>query len=223
MKLPVGTYSLYNAFENCPHKAWHIYVLKDIPYVESPEMKWGNDVHKAMERRLRNAVPLPENMQAAEPLAAQIHGLGLDIEPELYIGMTAIGGHCSPRAADVWFRGKLDCPVIPKPQTAAWIVDWKTGNVREEPFELETNALLLKCMYPELEQIVANYFWFKTGENGLRYTCNDHSRTFARLQSLRDEMEGYAARGEWPKRKNPLCGWCPVMTCENNTSHKRKK
>jgi PD-(D/E)XK nuclease superfamily len=223
--LPVGTYSFYNQFQNCPHKAQHLYVLRDIPYVESEEMKWGNQVHKAMERRLRNAVPLPDNMQAAEPLAAQLCGLGLDIEPELYIGMTATGQHCSSSDDNVWFRGKIDCPVITNQGNAAWIVDWKTGNEREEPFELETSALLLKVMYPALENIVANYFWLKLGKAGIRYTCNDHSRTFAKLQALRSEAERYEdnAPFPWPKRKNPLCGWCPVLSCENNTSHKRRK
>jgi hypothetical protein len=223
VKLPVGTYSLYNTFENCPHKAWHIYVLRDIPYVESDEMRWGNQVHAAMEHRIRLGTPLPENMQSAEPLAQAICGLNIDIEPELYIGMTEKGEHCTPRDPAVWFRGKLDCPVIPNGGHAAWIIDWKTGNpAYENPFELETNALLLKVMYPQLENIVANYFWFKIGRSGLRYSCNDHSKTFAQLQALRDEMEQYAAKGEWPKRKNALCGWCGVLSCENNTSAKRK-
>lgn len=221
MTLPVGTYSLYNTFENCPHKAWHTYVLRDIPYVETKERKWGNDVHAALEKRIRNGVALPDTMQAAEPVAAQIANLPhVEIDAELYIGMTAEGRHCPARSSDVWFRGKIDCVV--RLETSAWIVDWKTGKVREEPFELETNALLLKCNYPEIENVVANYFWLQQGAPGIRYTCNNHARTFAKLQALRSEMEGYDKAGEWPKRKNPLCGWCDVMACEHNKNQGRK-
>lgn len=225
MKLPVGTYSFYNAFANCPHKAFQVYVAKSVPYVETPEMKWGNDVHTAMENRIKHGTPLPEPMAAAEQVARQFHDMSktVSVVVEKKLAMTAGGLPCEFWDDRVWFRGKLDCTTMALAHsTSAWLVDWKTGNVREEPFELETNALLLKVNYPALETIQGEYFWMKTGQNGLRYTLNNHGQTFARLQALRAEAEGYFASGQWPKRKNPLCGWCGVMSCEHNTSHKRK-
>lgn len=237
MKLPVGTYSFYNAFENCPHKAFQIYVAKSVPYVETPEMKWGNDVHTAMDNRIKHGTPLPEEMKAAES-AASLFNLMSQVVPvhvEYKLAMTKDGKPCDYRDWDrLWFRGKLDCVTINRETSAirepnhAWLVDWKTGSVREEPFELETNALLLKVNYPTLETIQGEYFWMKSGQNGLRYTLNNHSQTFVKLQALRTEAEGYMLNSygtnglAWPKRKNPLCGWCGVMSCENNTSHKRK-
>lgn len=227
MKFPVGTYSFYNAFENCPHKAYHIYVAKTVPYVETPEMKWGNDVHSAMENRIKHGTPLPDTMTSAEPVASQFYNISqrVDVRVEQKLAMTAGGLPCDFWSAEVWFRGKLDCTVMPHIRNA-WLVDWKTGNVREEPFELETNALLLKVNHPTLETIHGEYFWMKTGQNGLRYTLNNHGQTFARLQALRSEAEEYNSYDThglaWPKRKNPLCGWCGVLSCENNTSHKRK-
>lgn len=224
MKLPIGSYSLYNNFENCPHKAYHIYVVKDIPRVETPEMKWGNDVHSAMEHRVADGTPLPDAMAAGEPLAATLHALKerYPVQVELQLAMDASGKPVPYKAYDrAWFRGKLDVVVRDAENVAAWINDWKTGKVREEPFELETNALLLKVNYPTLAEIVGNYFWLQTGQKGMRYTLNDHSRVFGRLQALRSEMESYADKGEWPKRRNPLCGWCPVLSCENNTSGRR--
>jgi PD-(D/E)XK nuclease superfamily len=225
VKLPIGSYSFYNAFENCPHKAFQIYVARTIPYVESPEMAWGNKVHAAMENRIRDGVPLPEEMSAAENAAATFHEMGkkLPLQVEYKLAMTAKGEPCAWQDWDkVWFRGKLDCVVMDDARTFAWTVDWKTGNVREEPFELETGALLLKVNYEHLRDVKGEYFWMKTGQNGLRYTLNQHDKTFAKLQSLRNEAETYFRAGEWPKRKNPLCGWCPVKECEHNKSGRRK-
>ena len=224
MKLPIGTYSLYNQLENCPHKAYHIYVLKDVPYVESPEMKWGNDVHSALEHRIADGTPLPETMTAAEPTAATLHRLKdrFDVHVEQKIGMSASGEPCDFWSADCWFRGKLDVSVINDDFKAAWLLDWKTGKVREEPFELECQALLTKVNHPDLDLICGNYFWLQTGKEGHRYTLGDHDKVFGKLHDLRDELETYAEKGDWPKRKNPLCGWCPVMSCENNKSHRRK-
>ena len=226
MTFPVGSYTLYNNFENCPHKAWHMYVLKDLPRVETPEMKWGNDVHSALEHRIGKGTPLPDNMTAAEPLAAKLASLPDDfpLRVEYKLGMKADGTACDFFATAVWFRGKVDVAIRVPEMKAAWIIDWKTGKPREEPFELETNALLLKVAHPDIETVVGEYFWMKEGRAGHRYTLNQWGNTFGRLQTLRTEMEVLHERGEpWPKRKNPLCGWCPVVSCEHNTSEKRRK
>lgn len=225
MKLPIGTYTFYNNMENCPHKAWHLYVLKDIPRTESPEMKWGNDVHTAMENAIAKGTPLPDTMKDAVEVASAFRQIydKLPTLVEAKLAMTARGEPCDfwdDKLA--WFRGKADVSVFTNERATAWIVDWKTGSVREDPFELETNALLLKVNHPTLTEVIGEYYWIKTGSKGLRYTLTKFGDTFARLQALRAEAEGYMRSGEWPKRKNPLCGWCGVLSCEHNTSHKRK-
>lgn len=217
MKLPVGSYSFYNAFENCPHKAYNIYVARTIPYVESPEMAWGNKVHAAMEHRIRSGVALPEEMQAAEAACAVFHDMSksVPVRVEWQLAMTEDGKPCDWKDSAAWFRGKLDCVTMMPALDAAWMVDWKTGNVREEPFELELGALLLKVHHANLGVVKGEYFWMKTGQNGLRYTFSDHARAYEKIVNLRSEAETYLRAGEWPKRKNPLCGWCPVTACEN--------
>ena len=220
IKLPIGTYSFYNQLQQCPHKAYHVYVGRTLPYVETPEMAWGNKVHKAMENRIKYAVPLPEEMAAAEPSAAVFHDYSTKIvvRCEWQLAMDINGQPCDYNDySKVWFRGKLDCVTLDSALTFAWEVDWKTGNVREDPFELETGALLLKVHHTNLETIKGEYFWMKTGQNGLRYTFNKHGETYQKLVNLRAEAESYFRAGVWPKRKSPLCNWCAVKSCENYT------
>ena len=221
MKLPIGTYSFYSTLQNCPHQAFHRYVGKTIPYVQSPEAKWGDQVHAAMEHRIKSGATLPDSMQAAEPLCATFHQMSkaVAVRVELQLAMTWDGQPCDYYADDVGFRGKLDC--VTRTDTAAWMVDWKTGNVREDPFELECGSLLLKVNRPQLEDIKGEYFWLKTGSAGLRYTLNDHARYYEKLVNLRREAETYLSSGEWPKKKSPLCGWCGVIKCAHNTKLKR--
>jgi len=223
MKLPIGSYSFYNQFENCPHKAFQLYVAKAIPYVETPEMKWGNDVHSAVENRIKRGSPLPDTMRAAEQAAAEFHKMAtmLPFFTEYQLAMTDKGQPCDYWADNVFFRGKLDFVLMNTARSFAWMVDWKTGNVREDAFELETGALLLQVNWPDLAEIKGEYFWMKTGQNGLRYTIKDFSAIWVRLHNLRAEAESYLRAGEWPKRKTPLCGWCDVTSCEHNTKHKR--
>lgn len=222
MKLPIGSYSFYNQLENCPHQAYHRYVAKTLPYVESPEMAWGNKVHAALEHHIKSGTTLPDEMAAATGLAKQFRDMSkvVAVRCELQLAMTVDGHPCDYKDYDnVWFRGKLDC--VTRTDAWAWMVDWKTGNPREDPFELECGALLLKVNRPELADIKGEYFWLKTGSAGLRYTLNDHARYYAKLVNLRRDAETYLQSGEWPKKKSPLCGWCAVRSCEHNTMDKR--
>lgn len=219
MKLPIGTYSFYNQLIQCPHKAYHTYVARTLKYVETPEMAWGNKVHAAMENYIKYQVELPEDMKVAEATASVFREYSklINVHVEYKLAMLANGAPCAYDDPNVWFRGKLDCVVMPKEKTFAWMVDWKTGNVREDPFELETGALLLKVHHSDIESIKAEYFWMKVGQNGLRYTLNDHARTYQQIVNLHGEALTYLRSGEWPKRKTPLCNWCAVKSCEHYT------
>jgi hypothetical protein len=228
VKLPIGSYTFYSTLNNCPHQAYHRYVGKTTPFISTPEMDWGNQVHTAMEARIKSGATLPDKMAAAEGMCATFHDMSkvVGVRVELQLAMTADGKPCDYKDWDhVWFRGKLDC--VTRADATAWMVDWKTGNVREDPFELECGALLLKVNWPELEDIKGEYFWLKTGQPGLRYTLNQHAKTYERLDALNREAKGYLASTTeanglaWPKRKTPLCGWCDVLSCEHNTKLKR--
>lgn len=220
MKLPIGTYSFYSQLEQCPHKAYHVYVGKTVPFVKTEQMIWGDTVHKAMENRIKHGSPLPDECASAEKVSTYFYDTSrlVPVKVELALAMQQNGQPCDYEDKDnAWFRGKLDCVTMPESRQHAWMVDWKTGNVREDPFELECGALLLKVHYPTLESIVGEYFWMRTGQSGLRYNIRDHANTYNRIWKLRNEAEDYLRNGAWPKRKSPLCNWCPVKDCEHYT------
>lgn len=207
----VYSFTMLNTADNCLYKAFRQYVKKDIPYVESPEMKWGNEVHTAMEYRL-GGKPLPHNMIHWEPLVsvyADRKALG-----EMKVGVTRVGGPTGFFDKDVFLRGKIDVTLV-KTQ-AAFIADWKTGNSKyESPFELEIQALMLRAARPTLQKIMGHYVWLKEDRIGQPYDLSDVSATWARVNNKVEVIEDCMATGEWPKNKNPLCGYCPVKDCEN--------
>ena len=102
----IWSFSFLNKFLQCPHEAWHRYVLKDVPYVETEARRKGNEAHTALERRLKG-VPLPKELSRYE-FFAQPLGRYEGIEPEMKLGVTAKGEPCSFFASDVWGRGKID-------------------------------------------------------------------------------------------------------------------
>ncbi len=205
----VYSYSLLNNYANvCPHQTYRRYVKKDQKFVETPQMKWGNDVHSAMEFRL-GGKPLPPGMQQWEPLVAPLAARSAVAEQKL--GITRTAKPCGFFDDPVWFRGKIDVTLLEG--TTACIVDFKTGNSSyEDPFELETNALLLHARHPHLKQIKGFYVWLKENRVGKPYDL-DTNGAWHRVCELVDRFE---ADKTFEKRKSGLCGYCSVGDCEHH-------
>ena len=216
----VGTYSILNSYRNCPHQMGRRYVVKDLgPYVETPEIAWGNKVHLAMEQRVQGGKPLPVEMQGWEVFAAPLAAHEAGVRCELKLGVTQDFLPCDFWAEDVWFRGKLDVAMIKGPN--AYIVDWKTGkSTYEDPLELETGAALLRAKFSHIEKITGNYVWLKENRLGERYDLSDTRQTWSTVQRLMDEIAAKVKSTDpvwdvWEKQPSGLCSWCPVKDCEH--------
>jgi hypothetical protein len=208
----VYSYTMLNTADNCLHKAYRQYVKKDLKFVETPEMKFGNEVHSAMEYRI-GGKPLPESMRHWEPLVA-VYAERKAI-PEMKLGITREGKPTGFFDKDVFFRGKAD--VVLRNGQAAFLGDWKTGSSKyENPFELECQAVGVHAAMPNLRKIAGHYIWLKENRTGEVYDLTDTRSAWAKINNKVEVIEDNMKSGEWPKNKNPLCGWCPVLDCENN-------
>lgn len=207
----VYSFTMLNTADTCLHRCFRQYVKKDVPYVETPEMKWGNDVHSAMEYRI-GGKPLPAEMQQWEPIAAAFARPGA--RAEMKMGLTREGKPAEFFGKDVFFRGKVDVTLIQG--TTAFLPDWKTGGSKyEDPFELACQAVMVKAANPYLTRIGGCYVWLKENRVGQKYDLSDFNSTWAKINNKVEAIEDAMAAGEWPKTKGPLCGWCGVKDCEN--------
>lgn len=215
----VGSYTILSTYKNCPHQMAHRYVWKTLPYVETPEMKWGNDVHSAFEHRVGGKKPLPLNMQQWENLAVPFDGKPCLVEQKL--GITAEGRACGffSDKPQVWFRGKADLAIVQG--ETAYLADWKSGGSKyEDPFELATNAVLLHAKNPQLRKILGSYAWLKENRLSQVYDLSDTAATWKEMCRLMAEIMQRRERNEFEKIQSGLCkGWCGVESCE----HFRKK
>lgn len=222
----IGTYTMLNTYKNCPHQAARRYVVKDQPYVETPEMKWGNDVHSAFELRVGAKKPLPVSMQQWEQFCVPFDHLQVTTEQKLGIDQT--GKTCGFFDNNVWFRGKVDLTIVNG--TSAYIGDWKTGGSKyEDAFELATGALLLWAKFPDLKKIVGNYIWLKENRVGRMHDLSDFAATALEMKYLMGKIEQRRAiwrqNGDvdtFEKRKSGLCGYCSVADCEHHYVVERK-
>ncbi len=164
MKFPILSFTLVNEFDNCPHKAYHRYIAKTVPFQKTDAMVYGDDVHKAMERRLKEGKvmtgPHERTLDKAHKYCSLLDDIGnkdYPVRVEYFIGIKIDGSACAWDADGVWFRGKADVGAIVPQQ--GWLIDWKTGNKREDPFELECQAMLLHAHHPNVASWIGEYFW----------------------------------------------------------------
>ncbi len=207
MKIP-WSYSLLNTAENCLRKAHHIYWLKDLPREDSEALRWGIRVHDALEKRINDGKPLPEELKDYERFAAPLK-IG---KAEIKCGIRQDGTKTDFFAKDVWGRGKVDAAFVDA--NKALIVDWKTGKVREDPDELEIGAVLLKAMFPQIDKIMGWYVWLKDKKMGKMWDLSDTATKLPQIRERVARIEDAERTGHFPPQQNPLCGWCPVKTCE---------
>jgi hypothetical protein len=223
VKLPVASHTFLNDWDNCPHKAFRKFIKKDLPRQPQTEaMAWGNTVHSAFEVRIKHGTQFPPEMAKYEAIAAPLVAAGAAAEKML--GITVDGAHCDFFAPNVWLRGKIDATVfLSDPHVgryAAAIFDWKTGKRREEKAELLIHAVLLKAFDPGIIKITAHYVWLADNEVGKAHDVSDTETKLAEIRSVMNTVKNCLEIEDFPKRPNPLCGWCDVMDCKFNRKGK---
>jgi hypothetical protein len=165
-----------------------------------------------MEKRVGRGVTLPENMAHWEPF--ELPFARRLAYPERKLGMTTAGTKVDYWGADCWFRGKVDVSIVQ--DKVGYINDWKSGSSKyEDPFELETNAVLLKASHPKLQKVVGTYTWLAENRVSRPYDLSDFDATLARMHEIAAAIERDQQTGEWEKRRSGLCSWCDVTDCEN--------
>lgn len=219
MNLPPLSHTFLSDYEACPLLAYEKYIVKSVKWEGNAATEWGNAVHKGMEQRLMHGKPLPDEMQQFEGIALAVEQLGLPLNGEMPLGCTYEFETCGFFADNVWFRGKLDCPLVSG--HIAILLDWKTGSKREDATELERNAVLLKCRFPEVTVIKAHYVWMNDVSMGKQHDCSNVRATAEGLRAQARKIVEQGERGHWPPRESWRCKTCPVTKCAYNRSDKK--
>lgn len=202
------SYTLINDYNNCPKKAWHKHIKKDIPKAEKTwQQGKGTVVHEHLKKRLKIREPLPDEFQYLESTCGYIQKHESIKHMELQLGVTADGSSCDFFASGVRFRGVIDLVMSNSP--AAFLLDWKSGKPWEDPLELKLQSVLLQARYPDLVFISGSYFWLKEMRMGRFYKLNPQE-AWKSLCGTAEAMASRLQRSDWPADDNILCGWCPV-------------
>lgn len=242
LTLPPWSFSMLEAFEQCPRKMFHRYVLKE-KSPETPEQRKGNEFDKAMETRLKSGKPLPAEWQHVEPFAASFirDKTECALYTQMKIGLTRKFEQCDFFSKIVWGRGVLDVALIrrgiigQRSPKVAIIADWKTGKNSEGKaysnygLQLKIFALMVLKFFPGVDHVTAFNIYVKDGQIGkpLQFNRTDEAALWLdllpRIVAMEKAFEAFIhdpgnlyGPKAFCERPGPLCGWCDVKTCRFN-------
>jgi hypothetical protein len=217
------SYSSLGTFKQCPKKYYHLKVAKDFKDSENSASLYGKEVHTAAELYMKNDTPIPKKFSFMVPIVESLKNIGGDKLCEVKLAVAKGPDGYAPTtffATDVWWRGVADLVILDG--DIAYSVDYKTGKNAKyaDTTQLDAVAAGLFTHYPELKTIKSALAYviskeFITKEHTVD-KCNEYFETF---HPALDRLAVAEDTGVWNAVSGPLCGWCPVTSCEH---HRRR-
>jgi hypothetical protein len=203
--LPLA-YTKLKAFENCPRQGYARYISKTYPFVKTPDMEKGIKMHAMFESRVKNDTPFPAEFSWCDDFMPSRNSDTRVYAAECSLGIESDNSACSFFESSCYFRGKIDLLNIEG--DTAFLIDWKTGKPYEDPDELNLHAMLAKAHYPDVKHWRGMYVWLREKRIGDMHTLSP-GKTYHKLLDRVSKLK----IGDFP-RKNPLCPWCDLTSCE---------
>lgn len=206
------SYSALDSFETCPRRHNLIKITKQVVEPQSDALAWGSKVHKALELRLVDSVPLPPEMATYEPIAAGIvaKAAGGTLQAEQKVALTSSYTPTAFFAKNVWVRGITDFDI--EKGKKLFIGDWKTGKVNVSSGQMRLMAAMGLAARPWVEEVTTAFIWLNSGEvTAEKFTRADAPGIWQTFLPRVQRLESAAVTKDYPPKPSGLCNrWCPV-------------
>ena len=208
------SYSSLKEFQQCPRKYHEIRVLKNYKSKDTQATIYGKEVHKALEDYVKKGVELAKNYQRFKPLVDKLISIPGEKYCEYEMALTHSREPCDFESPDRWVRGIADLVIVDG--THAFIVDYKTGsNKYPDPKQLRLMSLMAFTHFPDVQKIKAGLlFVMHNSFISEEYLRKDMDKSWAMFEQPLKRLESSYDNNKWMPVSTPLCGWCPVESCE---------
>lgn len=217
------SYSKLKAFEDCPRRFNETTNRKDEngkpfwPEEPSDILVWGDAVHAAMAKALKDGTDLPTKFHIHQKWIDKVRNTEGErlVEDECQWAVTREMQPTAWFAKDVWLRCVADVVVLDPP--VALVVDWKAGkSANVDPVQLLLVSLMAFLQFPKLECVRSDFVWLQensqTTQVVYRKECADH---WTEIMPRVARLEAATAKENFPPTPNRFCRkWCVVKSCE---------
>lgn len=208
------SFSSLKDFITCPKQYNEVKVKRSFVKKVTEQMMYGTEVHKALEDYVRDGTPLAKNYERFKPMMDVLKATPGTHYPEYKMALTVDKKQCDFDSPDYWVRGIVDLLVVNDNQ--AYIVDYKTGsNKYPDPKQLKLMALMTFVHFPDVDYIKGGLLF--VAHNSFvseSYERGDILKLWAVFDPDLKRLAYAFVADQWPAKPTPLCGWCPVKTCE---------
>lgn len=214
------SYSGLKDFMNCPRQYHEVKVLQKYKKEPTEQMLYGTAVHTALENYVKDGSPLAKNYERFKPMLDVVLELPGTKYTEYKMALTKDRIPCDFSSEDYWVRGIADLVIIDGDN--AIIIDYKTGSAKYPDLQqMKLMALMLFIYFPYISNIRAGLVFVMHGNIvSEEYTRDMMDSLWATFTPALTRLEAAFESGAWSPNPTPLCGWCPVDTCE---FHQRKR
>jgi hypothetical protein len=217
--MPSWSYSSIKTFDQCPKKYFHLKVVQDVKDEGNEASRYGNDAHAAAEAYIKDGTPIPDTYAVMRPVVEALSKFPGDKHTELRLGIKRTGNGFEPCGffdKDVWYRGIVDLLIV-KGKTA-YLIDYKTGKNAKyaDMKQLDLMAGAVFIHFPNVVRIKSGLAFVVSNEFPKKNHVREHLNQYlAVFDDQLDQLEAAMDNGIWNAKTSPLCGWCPVTSCEH--------
>lgn len=213
------SFSGLKQYLNCAKQYQEVKVLKNFIVQETAQMKYGTDVHQALEDYGKDGKVLPLNYQRFKPIVDPLLSIDGDKYFEHEMALTSDKTPTGFFSDNYWVRGIADLLIVDGDM--AYVVDYKTGsNKYPEPKQLKLMALMVFAHFPKVQTVKAGLlFLLHNSFMPEEYTRDKQNAYWADFLGDLTRLELSVKTSHWPPNPSGLCSWCPVNTC---AFHKEK-
>ncbi len=208
------SYSGLKDYVNCPRQYYEVKVAKNFTKRPTQQMLYGTAVHSALENYVKDGRPLEKNYERYQPMLDALLGIDGERFPEYRMALNEDLNPCSFGGEEYWVRGIVDLLIVNG--DTAHIVDYKTGSAKyPDVKQLRLMSLMTYAHFPQVNNIKAGLLFvahntFIDEEYKREQVSSMWENFIPELERLRLSHE----HDKWPENPTPLCGWCPVTTCQ---------
>jgi ATP-dependent exoDNAse (exonuclease V) beta subunit len=139
------SYSGLKQYLNCPKQYHEVKVLRNYDINVTEQMRYGTEVHSALEDYAAAQIPLAKNYLRYKPVMDELASIDGAHYNEYRMALTVDRLVCDFNDANYWVRGIADKIIVDK--DLAYVIDYKTGSNRyPDPKQLQLMSLMLFVM-----------------------------------------------------------------------------
>jgi hypothetical protein len=207
-KFPLS-FSRLSMFDNCEHQFEHIHVNKTVKDLGSDATQYGSRVHESLAKygETSSVLQLTKETVKWKPLIDRARRNPGKKYWELEMAFTQDLKECSWFDKDTWMRNKADYLCICK-DTATYL-DWKTGKVRDNIFQLQLSACLIMYKFPQVDKVKAAFVYLQHEHlSSAIFHRKQLDSMWSRIMEKCDKVQAAVDSGVFEAKPSPLCNWC---------------